>query len=79
MSLSMDSFLNLITSTLGAEDCTLDPSIPIGEQIAADSARLIELTITLENELGADLPADVDLRAATAAQLYEHLGEPTRA
>ncbi|MGJ3560828.1 hypothetical protein ACR6C2_30060 [Streptomyces sp. INA 01156] len=35
-----------------------------------DSARMIELAIVLEEELGLDLPSDVDLRRSSPMELY---------
>ncbi|MFF5258023.1 hypothetical protein ACFY4C_03690 [Actinomadura viridis] len=47
----------------------LDPRRPIGEQAAADSARMVELAIVLEDELGAELPDDADLRTLSVVDL----------
>ncbi|MEU3752584.1 phosphopantetheine-binding protein [Streptomyces olivoreticuli] len=70
---ALEDFLRLVTRTLGAEDAVLDPHTPLGEQLAVDSARLIELTVVLEEELGADLPDDADLARATPAELHKAL------
>ncbi|MEV8474126.1 phosphopantetheine-binding protein [Streptomyces sp. NPDC051173] len=70
---ALEDFLRLVTRTLGAEDTVLDPHTPLGEQVAVDSARLIELTVVLEEELGADLPDDADLARATPAELHKAL------
>ncbi|MEU5418547.1 phosphopantetheine-binding protein [Streptomyces sp. NPDC001407] len=70
---ALEDFLRLVTRTLGAEDAVLDLHTPLGEQLAVDSARLIELTVVLEEELGADLPDDADLARATPAELHKAL------
>jgi acyl carrier protein len=69
----MDEFLRFLASSLGAGDIVLDAHTPIGAQLSVDSVKIIELTILLEEELGMDLPDDVDLRQETAAGLLTTL------
>jgi acyl carrier protein len=67
--LTVDGFLRRIADTL-APSASLVADRPLGTQLAVDSARLIELAIVLEQDLGMSLPDDVDLRALTPAALY---------
>jgi acyl carrier protein len=62
-------FLHRLADTLEPA-ATLAPDRPLGDQLAVDSARLMELAIVLEQDLGMRLPDDVDLRALTPAGLY---------
>jgi len=71
--LTLEEFLGVVTETLGAQDVQLDPDLPIGAQLSVESARMIELAIILEEELGLDLPDDVDLRQETGAGLHAAL------
>ncbi|HEU5469385.1 MAG TPA: phosphopantetheine-binding protein [Actinophytocola sp.] len=66
---SLDEFLAHLAKLLDAAP-TLAPHTPIGDQVAVDSSRMIELAIALEQECGIDLPDDIDLRATTPADLY---------
>ncbi|MGK5547686.1 DUF4346 domain-containing protein [Streptomyces sp. URMC 127] len=70
---ALEEFLTLVSRTLGARDTVLDPHTPLGEQLAVDSVRVIELTVVLEEELGAELPDDADVARATPADLYKAL------
>ncbi|MED7953434.1 hypothetical protein ACFWOG_16470 [Kitasatospora sp. NPDC058406] len=67
---SLAEFLSALVAGLGVEGVELDPEVPLGIQLLVDSARMIELAILLEEELGLDLPADVDLRRASPLELY---------
>lgn len=68
---SLDDFTSYLAKLLDAAGSPLSPDVSIGEQTAADSVRMIELAIALEQECGMDLPDDVDLRAATPAELFD--------
>ncbi|PSJ25665.1 hypothetical protein B7P34_26930 [Streptosporangium nondiastaticum] len=70
---ALEEFLTLVARTLGARDTVLDPHTPLGEQLTVDSVRVIELTVVLEEELGAELPDDADVARATPADLYKAL------
>ncbi|MFF7024694.1 phosphopantetheine-binding protein [Streptomyces klenkii] len=70
---ALEEFLTLVARTLGARGTALDPHTPLGEQLAVDSVRIIELTVVLEEELGAELPDDADVARATPADLYKAL------
>ncbi|MFC5719513.1 hypothetical protein ACFP1Z_04840 [Streptomyces gamaensis] len=65
--------LRRVARTLDIEAATLDPHLPVGEQVAVDSARIIELTVVLEEELGLCLPDDIDLRQVSLAELHKAL------
>jgi acyl carrier protein len=67
---TMEEFLNYLAGLLDA-GITLAPNVPLGEQLAVDSSRMIELAIALEQECGVDLPDDLDLRRATPAELFQ--------
>ncbi|ONI76182.1 hypothetical protein ALI144C_36525 [Actinosynnema sp. ALI-1.44] len=66
------SFADFVTYLADLLDAghALTADKPIGEQVAVDSARMIELAIALEQECGVDLPDDLDLRGATPMQLF---------
>ncbi|WP_406153075.1 phosphopantetheine-binding protein [Streptomyces sp. NBC_01023] len=68
--LSLAEFLSAVVAGLGAQGTELDPDVPLGIQLSVDSARMIELAIVLEEELGLDLPSDVDLRRSSPLELY---------
>lgn len=68
--LSMLEFLSAVVTGLGLEGTELDPDVPLGVQLSVDSARMIELAIVLEEELGLDLPSDIDLRRSSPLELY---------
>ncbi|MFD5492549.1 hypothetical protein ACFYY3_11390 [Streptomyces sp. NPDC001812] len=68
--LSLAEFLSAVVNGLGAQGTELDPHVPLGVQLSVDSARMIELAIVLEEELGLDLPSDVDLRRSSPMELY---------
>jgi acyl carrier protein len=67
---SVEQFARFIAETVGAGDVTLKPDQPLNGQLAVDSIRMMELAVALEQDLGVDLPEDLDLRMATAASLY---------
>lgn len=72
--MTQPEFLDLVKRALGVDDdVTIDPTVPLGEQLEVESARMIELTIVLEEELRLDLDDDVDLRRETGAGLYASL------
>lgn len=68
--LSLAEFLSAVVDGLGAQGTELDPHVPLGVQLSVDSARMIELAIVLEEELGLDLPPDIDLRRSSPLELY---------
>jgi hypothetical protein len=52
---------------------------PLAEQLNADSLRMMELAVMLEQDLGLILPDDLDLRRCTPAELYRNYArEPGR-
>lgn len=65
---SIVDFTNYLAGLLEADGLSSD--VPIGDQVAVDSSRMIELAIALEQECGIDLPDDIDLRRATPADLF---------
>ncbi|GAA0911524.1 phosphopantetheine-binding protein [Streptomyces thermoalcalitolerans] len=67
---SMAEFLTAVVTGLGLEGTELDPDVPLGSQVSAESVRMIELAILLEEELGLDLPPDLDLRMCSPRELY---------
>ncbi|WP_380284984.1 hypothetical protein [Kitasatospora purpeofusca] len=67
---SLPEFLSALVAGLGVEGVELDPEVPLGTQLLVDSTRLIELAIVLEEELGLDLPPDLNLRRASPLDLY---------
>jgi hypothetical protein len=63
-----------VRQTLGlADDTPLNPGIALGEQLLIESARMIELAIVLEEDLGVPLPDDVDLRRESIVGLHERM------
>ncbi|GFH38235.1 hypothetical protein SCWH03_44770 [Streptomyces pacificus] len=66
-------FLTAVVTGLGLEGGELDPDVPLGTQVSVESVRMIELAILLEEELGLDLPPDLDLRRCSPQELYEAL------
>jgi acyl carrier protein len=69
--LSVGEFARRLARAMGADDVVLDPDRPLSTQVEADSVRMVELAIALEQEFGLDLPDDLDLRQATVAGLYD--------
>jgi tetrahydromethanopterin S-methyltransferase subunit A len=67
---SMAEFLTAVVTGLGLEGTRLDPDVPLGSQVSVESVRMIELAILLEEELGLDLPPDLDLRRCSPMELY---------
>ncbi|MEI7031794.1 DUF4346 domain-containing protein [Streptomyces pratensis] len=68
--LTLAEFCSAVVEGLGEQGTELDPNVPLGVQLSVDSARMIELAIVLEEELGLDLPSDVDLRRSSPLELY---------
>ncbi|MER5307662.1 hypothetical protein ABT034_07715 [Streptomyces sp. NPDC002773] len=67
---SMTEFVTAVVTGLGLEDTDLAPDVPLGTQVSVESVRMIELAILLEEELGLDLPPDLDLRTCSPQELY---------
>jgi acyl carrier protein len=65
---SIEDFTGYLAGLLDVDTLTADVSI--GDQVAVDSSRMIELAIALEQECGLDLDDDIDLRSATPAELF---------
>jgi acyl carrier protein len=65
---SLDEFVGYLAGLLDVD--SLSASEPIGDQVAVDSSRMIELAIALEQECGLELPDDLDLRRATPVSLF---------
>lgn len=68
--LSLGDFVSYLARSVGGPEARLDAERPLDEQLELDSMRMIELAVTLEQELGIDLDDDGDLRGATPAELY---------
>ena len=68
---SADDLGRYLAGAIGAEDLILRADHPLGDQLTLDSVRMVELAIVLEQELGVDLPDDLDLRGLTPAALYQ--------
>jgi acyl carrier protein len=71
----ISDFVRYVAGAIGADDTPLRDDQPLGSQLTVDSVRMVELAIVLEQELGIDLPDDVDLRSMTLASLYERYAE----
>ncbi|MFF1509648.1 hypothetical protein [Streptomyces sp. NPDC058326] len=67
---TMTEFVTAVVTGLGLESTDLAPDLPLGTQVSVESVRMIELAILLEEELGLDLPPDLDLRTCSPQELY---------
>jgi acyl carrier protein len=67
---SIDEFVRYLAVAIGKPDAEFDFEIALARQAISDSVTMVELAIVLEQELGVDLPDDLDLREASFASLY---------
>ena len=67
---SIDEFVRYLAVAIGKPDTEFDPQLALAHQAISDSVTMVELAIVLEQELGVDLPDDIDLREASFASLY---------
>lgn len=67
---SIAEFVRYLAAAIGAPDLPLAVDQPLVDLAIGDSLTLTELAVVLEQELGVDLPADLDLRDASLAGLY---------
>ena len=75
----IDEFVRYLGAAIGAPDIPLDYDQPLVSLSIGDSLTLTELAIVLEQELGVDLPDDLDLRSASFASLYARYERSRRA
>lgn len=66
----IDEFVRYLGAAIGAPELPLEYDQPLANLSIGDSLTLTELAIVLEQELGIDLPEDLDLRSASFASLY---------
>ena len=68
-------FVLYLAAAIGAQGFQFDHDEPLARLAIGDSLTLTELAIVLEQELGIDLPDDLDLRSASFASLYTRYAE----
>jgi acyl carrier protein len=71
----IDEFVRYLAAAIGVPDVLLDHDQPFVSLVIGDSLMLTELAIVLEQELGMDLPDDLDLRYASFSSLYARYSE----
>jgi acyl carrier protein len=75
----IDEFVRYLADAIGAPGVPLDHDQPLANLAIGDSVTLTELAIVLEQELGMDLPDDLDLRSTSFVSLYARYAERSRA
>jgi acyl carrier protein len=72
---SIGDFARYLADAIEADDPGLNFHQPFAAQLEADSVQMVELAIVLEQDLGIELPEDLDLRQMTLAGLYQRYAQ----
>ena len=76
--MSLEAFIEFVTTELGVPGGPLDASLPLLSQFEFDSVMMIELGVLLYDELDVDLPENIDYSTMTLTTIYDYYFAKTR-